>query len=368
MFSQECVGTYARFHDVIHTLQKMDDPPWEYTIVPLRRYYGEPSPEVLFRDGSAPLRLMNYLYNVARASREADIVHVVEGSFPYSLLVPLVVKRSVSLVAGPNVTVGADPNTVVRNRGGFRTRRQEVIFRLGLSNHSRNKLVFHQRSPISSRYRRIFVFKGYRPHGVRLGGLSQEKLVTLPSGVRTDIFHPAGDAIVRETDFLILYVGDARRAHLKGYDIFLKALSRLKETNIDFLAIMVGRHGHQENHMIRQYHLNSYVELVGFVPRKDLAPFYRAANVHVNSSRYESDNTAALEALACGTPVIGTDIPGINKYLAFQWGNDVSLSMQLLRAYHNKEMLKAQALRESSRWNIQCVIRTLGQVYQEVIG
>jgi hypothetical protein len=52
-FSQKCKGTYARFHDVIHTLQKMDDPPWGYTIVPMRRYYREPSPHVLFQDGSA---------------------------------------------------------------------------------------------------------------------------------------------------------------------------------------------------------------------------------------------------------------------------------------------------------------------------
>jgi glycosyltransferase involved in cell wall biosynthesis len=51
-----------------------------------------------------------------------------------------------------------------------------------------------------------------------------------------------------------------------------------------------------------------------------LALYYRGADAYVCSSRYEADSTTAVEALACGTPVVGTDVPGIEKTLSFNNG------------------------------------------------
>jgi glycosyltransferase involved in cell wall biosynthesis len=344
----------------------MDDPAWEYMIVPLRRYYGKPSPNVLFQNGGAPFRLTNFLRNVIKASRDAQIVHVVQGDFPYSLLVPLIVKGDVPIVAGPNVIrVGTDPEWVIHTQGGFKSRRQELAIRFGFSIHFWNRLAFHHKSPFC-RFERIFVFRGYRSLGIRLGGMDEQRLEILPSGVRMDIFQPIGERISYPTDFAILYVGDARRMYLKGFDIFLASLKGLKERGIQFRGYVLGSTDARTEQMAREHGLDGRIELIGTVPRARLAPYYRGADVYVCPSRHEADSTTAAEALACGTPVIGTDIPGINKTLSFQLGNGRDLTEKLIEVYENKRSYKLQVQRQSSKWSIENVIEKFKEIYYQL--
>jgi glycosyltransferase involved in cell wall biosynthesis len=365
VFSQECEGIYARFHDVIHTLQKMHDPPWEYTIVPMRRYYGGPSSRVLFQDGRASFRLMNYLRNVGLASRKADVVHVVEGQFPYSLLVPFVVKSGVPLVAGPNVALGIDRDLRVQYWGEFRSRHHELSFRLS-SIYSQNKLVFHRCSPISWRYKRVFMFKGYASLAVQVGGVAEEKLVCMPTGVRTDIFRPTGESMAFPTDFAILYSGDARRMHIKGFDVFLASLKHLKERGVQFQAYILGKTDPESERLVREHGLADEVNVTGFVPRARMASYYRGADAYVCSSRYEADSTTAVEALACGTPVVGTDVPGIEKTLSFKMEDGEDLAEKLIDVYENKDSYKSQLRGQSNQWDIRTVIEKWQEVYHRV--
>jgi glycosyltransferase involved in cell wall biosynthesis len=51
------------------------------------------------------------------------------------------------------------------------------------------------------------------------------------------------------------------------------------------------------------------VRFLGFVPTETLRVFYRAAAVFAFPSLYEGFGLAPLEAMACGTPVVASDIP-----------------------------------------------------------
>ncbi|MDI5943895.1 glycosyltransferase, partial [Micromonospora sp. DH15] len=53
------------------------------------------------------------------------------------------------------------------------------------------------------------------------------------------------------------------------------------------------------------------VRLVGAVPRAELAAWYRSADVLVAASWHEPFGVTPLEGMACGVPVIGTDVGGI---------------------------------------------------------
>ena len=53
------------------------------------------------------------------------------------------------------------------------------------------------------------------------------------------------------------------------------------------------------------------VEFVGRVPRHDLAAYFAAADVCVVPSYYESFGLVALEAMACGAPVVATRVGGL---------------------------------------------------------
>lgn len=59
--------------------------------------------------------------------------------------------------------------------------------------------------------------------------------------------------------------------------------------------------------------LRSRVHLLGFRPRPLLQEFYRAADLFILGSHYESTGFAPIEALACGTPVALTDIPSFRR-------------------------------------------------------
>ncbi|HML15689.1 MAG TPA: glycosyltransferase family 1 protein [Bryobacteraceae bacterium] len=56
-------------------------------------------------------------------------------------------------------------------------------------------------------------------------------------------------------------------------------------------------------------HMEPVVRFLGFVPRETLRVFYRAAAVFAFPSLYEGFGLAPLEAMACGTPVVASDIP-----------------------------------------------------------
>lgn len=359
VFWQECKGLYARFHDVIQG----GDPPWQSVVIPMRRYYGQPSPQVLFRDGPAGWRLLNFLRHVAQASRTADVVHVVEGQFPWSALIPLVVPAGVPMVAGPNVALGVDRELKEQYWGPFGSRWQRWLFGL-TSIYAQNKLVYHHRSPLSRRYKRVFMFKGYAEWAVKKG-LARDKVVVMPAGVRS-MFRPQGERADLPTSFAILWAGDARRAHIKGFDVLLAGLAHLKDRGLLFRAYVLGTTDAGTWRAIEGHGLAERVEIVGCVPRASMPLWYRGADVYVCSSRYEADSTTAVEALACGCPVVGSDVPGIQKTLAFRVGDGLDLADKLALMYGDRIDYRWQVEGEADRWGIEGVVETWRRVYEEV--
>ncbi|MCP4422155.1 MAG: glycosyltransferase family 4 protein [Chloroflexi bacterium] len=366
LYSQQSIGMYARFHDIIHTLQRMPDPPWNFTIVPFRRYMGEPSPQVLFQDGRSLYRLINHLRNIAKASRQADIVHIVEGQFPYSLFIQAIIPWHIPLVAGPNVALGINCELRQKYWGDLAKAYQKKIFSLGWNLYGRNKIVFHRTSPFSKRYKRVFMFKGYADFAVENGRLAANKMVTMLPGVRTDIFFPLGRRVQLSGSFTILYAGDACRKYIKDFDIFCAALRQLKQAGAPFHAYILGNDSKDANSLLAQHNIADRVTIVGKIERPDMPAWYRGVDVYVCSSRYEADCTTAVESLACGTPVIGTAVPGIEKTLSFPLNDAQALAQQLIHFYQNQAQYKSELRQNPQQWHIKRLIDQWHHVYQTI--
>jgi glycosyltransferase involved in cell wall biosynthesis len=107
----------------------------------------------------------------------------------------------------------------------------------------------------------------------------------------------------------------ARLAHLKGYDLLLPAIDRLRRSHPGIHLTVLGEGGERPRleALVRRLDLARHVALPGFSPEP--LPAVRAADLFVLPSRYEAFPNAALEALACGTPVVLTDCPGANAQL-----------------------------------------------------
>lgn len=145
--------------------------------------------------------------------------------------------------------------------------------------------------------------------------LQEEKIYVSPSGGIDNSFFkhkPKGENEV----LTIGYV--SRIDEAKGWDTFLCALRMLLDKNEKFRAIIAGR-GAQSNEMINMINalsLNDCVEYVGPIPYRNLPDLYSSLDLFVfPTCLEESLGLVGLEAMACGVPVIGSRIGGLQDYI-----------------------------------------------------
>ena len=154
------------------------------------------------------------------------------------------------------------------------------------------------------------------------------KLITIPPGVDTSHFYPippdeAKMAIGIKPDVrMILFVG--RIEPLKGLDTLIRAMSCLKLNHPDHpvhLAIIGGEPDASPQQMSAEMArlqklcdelaLDQTVIFLGKRGQDTLPYYYSAAEMLVMPSHYESFGMVALEAMACGTPVIASEVGGL---------------------------------------------------------
>jgi D-inositol-3-phosphate glycosyltransferase len=114
---------------------------------------------------------------------------------------------------------------------------------------------------------------------------------------------------------VLLFVG--RIQPLKGTDVAVKALAALGRKNATLLIVggASGVEGEREiahvRSLISQHGLDAQVRFVEPQPHHILSTYYRAADVVLVPSRSESFGLVALEAAACGTPVVANAVGGL---------------------------------------------------------
>ncbi len=157
---------------------------------------------------------------------------------------------------------------------------------------------------------------------------SDRKLKIIPPGVDTCHFYqiPSDEAKqfigLKPEDRMILFVG--RIEPLKGVDTLIRAMSCLKmkdQSGPVHLAIIGGEPDVSLDEMSAEMARLQYLcdelcmgKMVVFLGKRgqDTLPYYySAADVLVMPSHYESFGMVALEAMACGTPVIASDVGGL---------------------------------------------------------
>ncbi len=108
-------------------------------------------------------------------------------------------------------------------------------------------------------------------------------------------------------------VSVGRLAPQKGFDILLPAFAQLRTTHPGAHLTVLGDGPDRSNleAQARSLGLATAVTFTGFA--SEPIPMVQAADLFVLASRYEGFPNAALEALACGTPVVLTDCPGANR-------------------------------------------------------
>lgn len=182
-----------------------------------------------------------------------------------------------------------------------------------------------------------------------------EKIQIISPGVDTALFHPmdkvqSKQAIDADLDHkMILFAG--RIDPVKGLDVLLYAMRIMFAKNPELKACLwiVGGDVSQEPELWSQelkkleqlrkmLDLHTTVKFVGQQHQHDLPKYYNAADLVVMPSHYESFGMTALEAMACGTPVLTTNVTGVSELL------DESCQKHITTA--NNPLLMANAMKD----------------------
>ena len=201
-------------------------------------------------------------------------------------------------------------------------------------------------------------------------GADSSRVAVIPCGVDTDVFTP-GDAMAARAALglppgpLLLYVG--RIAPIKGLETLLDAVGCLRGAGMPARLAVVGGEtdeptdGHEADVRRRAsaLGLGDAVTFVGAQPQQRLRDWYVAADVTVLPSYYESFGMVALEAMACGSPVVASRVGGLQTTvrdgvtgLLVAEGDPCALAATITRVLGD-DALRWRLGREGQRWAAQ---------------
>ncbi|HEX8600856.1 MAG TPA: glycosyltransferase [Chloroflexia bacterium] len=204
----------------------------------------------------------------------------------------------------------------------------------------------------------------------------QHKVRMVPYGLDAEAFTSSVEhsAITRSDDTL-LYVG--RLAYYKGLDVLLKALRQLPGTRL--IVVGEGPEGEELRKLSSRLSLEGRVEWRGRVSDAELPALYSsvAALVLPSTGLSESFGIVQLEAHACGTPVVSSNLPGVREVnpdgvsgLLAQPGDADDLARKLKLLLDDAELrnkLGEQARRHvREQFPVRRMLAGVDDVYREV--
>lgn len=176
----------------------------------------------------------------------------------------------------------------------------------------------------------------------------------------------------------VLFVGT--REPRKNIPSLLRAFALAKrQLGFPHRLVLAGGRGWMDadiTRVLQETGLTNDVIMPGFVPHAELPLWYRAADVFVYPSQYEGFGMPALEALACGTPVITSNISSLPEAvgdagLLIEPTSPAEIADALVRLLNNASLraeLKQRGLEHARQFTWARCAATTAQTYRRVLG
>lgn len=216
-----------------------------------------------------------------------------------------------------------------------------------------------------------------------------QKFVGIPFGVDTEKFFPKGKSVELLNQFgfsvdekIVLFVGGLDTAHnFKGVGHLINAAKILKDRGLRFRVVIVGD-GDLRPGFERQVSDLELRHVVKFSDgRAELADFYNLATVEVlpSTTKGEAFGLVLLEAMACGKPVVASNLPGVRTVcednvngLLARPGDEKDLAEKLARILTDENLAarlgEAGLQKVKERYNWKNVAEKHIEVYQNLMS
>jgi D-inositol-3-phosphate glycosyltransferase len=156
-------------------------------------------------------------------------------------------------------------------------------------------------------------------------GADPQRVRVVPPGVDLGMFQPVDRAEARrkigyDAGRILLFVGRLER--LKGVEIAIRSLGLLRDRQHDDVRLLIlGEDSHEGDEsekdrlkaIAAEVGVRDRVDFIGSIAQHELPYFYAAADVCVMPSYSESFGLVALEAQACGCPVVASGVSGLRS-------------------------------------------------------
>lgn len=154
--------------------------------------------------------------------------------------------------------------------------------------------------------------------------INQEKVIVYPSGgIDKTVFYPKKRETTEKSElkgskYITLgYVSRIEKE--KGWKVLLDAINILDKSvnDTEFKLLIVGEGSERDllKKYIKQHNLEEVVTMLSFVNQKKLSDLYSKMDLFIFPTFKESLGLVGLEAMACGVPVLGSDIPPLASYI-----------------------------------------------------
>lgn len=210
----------------------------------------------------------------------------------------------------------------------------------------------------------IFVSKDLISEAQKFYNADKDKCFLMESGVNTGIFNE-NQKVKREKEILFVGMVDSR----KNPDLIIRGLKYLK----GFKAVFVGRGSESYiNELIalaKKEKVAEKIKFEGYVPYKELLPFYRRASVFVLPSLYEGLPKVVLEALSCGTPVVASGFAvksPINGLYIYESFTPKDLADKIISVSKESQKVDTEFIENFYSWN--CRALEIQRIYEKIVS
>jgi len=282
-----------------------------------------------------------------------DIVHAHDTYLPYSTAAALVSKKYPTLLTVHDVVAEK-----IKFVGGYR-----FLTRLVTIPHEKYVLSKIQNIIVCSQFNKEII-----------NSMTSSKVYVIPNGVNLPSIQNIQSRSLPMSS--IFYVGMLLKS--KGVDILISAIPIIKKSIPDACLYIAGA-GKEEaklKNLVKELNVEGNVKFLGFITEEEKYAYYKSIDIFVLPSLFEPFGIVLLEAMACGKPIVASNVGGIpyivedgKTGLLFESENVEDLAekiVTLLKDKESREKMGKAGKERAKEFTWEKVAERTVEVYKEI--